>query len=328
MSHLNRRSFNLGLATLGAALIASRNAMAVDAAFPVTIKHAFGETTLNQAPQRIVTIGWMTQDALVALGTTPLAIPEQAWGGDENHILPWLTQALQQSGKPLPQRINFDTDIPYEQVLALQPDAILATYSGLTRDQYERLSVIAPVVAYPDEPWSGTWQDVTLATGKVLGKPAEAQDLVDQTNATIAAAAAAHPQFKGKTFAFASLWVGQANMNVYVRTDPRVQLVEQLGFTLAPAVAALPIDQGYVAQISYENLGTIDADVLITLDEGDEASDALFANPLVQRFRPIVEGHHLRLTDKSFVMATSAPSVIGIPWMLDRFVPELAALFS
>ena len=328
MSNLNRRSFTLGAAALGATLIGSRHATALDADFPLTINHAFGQTTFTQAPQRIVTIGWMTQDAAVALGTVPLAIPEQIWGGDNNHILPWLATALQQKGIALPQRINFDTDIPYEQVLALQPDAILATYSGLTQEQYDRLSIIAPVAAYPDQPWSGSWQDVTLSTGKILGKADEAQVLVDQTNARIVAAAAAHPEFQGKTFAFSSLWVGESNMNVYVRTDPRVQLVEQLGFMLAPGIAALPIDQGFIAQISYENLGTVDADVLITLDEGDAASDALFANPLFQRFRPVVEGHHLRMNDKAFVMATSAPSVIGIPWMLDRFVPELAALFS
>lgn len=328
MSLRNRRSFNLGLITLGAALIGSRPAMAVEAAFPATILHAFGETIFNQAPQRIVTIGWMTADALVALGQAPLAIPEQAWGGDENHILPWLTEALQRNGMELPQRINFDTDIPYEQLLALQPDAILAIYSGLTQEQYDRLSVIAPVAAYPAEPWSGAWQDVTLGTGRVIGKPTEAQALIDRTSAAIAAAAAAHPQFKGKTFAFASLWVGESNMNVYVRTDPRVQLIEQLGFILAPGVAALPIDQGYVSQVSYENLPTVDADLLITIDEGDAASDALYANPLFQRFRPVVDGHHLRMKDKSFAMATSAPSALSIPWMLNRLVPELAALFA
>jgi iron complex transport system substrate-binding protein len=325
MTNLNRRSFTLGLVTLGAAAIGSRAAVAAET-FPVTITHAFGETVFTRAPKRIVTIGWMTPDALVALGQAPLAMSDQSWGGDENHILPWLTEALQQNGMELPPRINFDTDIPYEQLLALQPDAILATYSGITREQYDRLSVIAPVAAYPDEPWSGAWQDVTLATGTVIGKQDEAQALVDQTNAAIAAAAAAHPEFKGKTFTFGSLWVGESNINVYVRTDPRVQLIEQLGFVVAPGIAALPIDQGYIAKISYENLPTVDADLLITLDEGDEASDALYDNPLFRRFRPVLEGHHMRINDKSFAMATSAPSVISIPWMLDRLVPELAAL--
>lgn len=328
MVRLSRRAFTLGAATLGASLITLPKAWASAESFPLSLEHAFGTTVFPAPPQRVVTIGWLTEDAVVALGVAPLAIPQQVWGGDDNHILPWLTEALQRQNMPLPERINFDTDIPYEQILALEPDAIIALYSGLTAEQYERLSVIAPVAAYPDQPWSGSWQDVMLSTGKVLGKPAEAQALIGQTDATIAAAAAAHPEFKGKTFAFASLWAGEGNMNVYVRTDPRVLLVEQLGFTIAPGVAALPIDQGYVAKTSYENLPTVDADILITLDEGDASADALLANPLFQRFRPVVEGRHLRLTDKAFVMATSAPSVIGIPWMLDRFVPELAALLK
>ena len=328
MAQLSRRAFTLGAATLGASLLTLPKVWAAEGAFPVTLQHAFGETVFPAAPKRIVTLGWLTEDAVVALGVAPLAIPQQVWGGDENNVLPWLTEALEQRQMPLPERINFDTDIPYEQILALEPDAIIALYSGLTAEQYERLSVIAPVAAYPDQPWSGSWQDVMMATGKVLGKPAEAQALITQTDAVIAAAAAAHPEFKGKTFAFASLWAGEGNMNVYVRSDPRVLLVEQLGLTIAPGVAALPIDQGYVAKISYENLPTVDADILITLDEGDASADALLANPLFQRFRPVAEGRHLRLTDKSFVMATSAPSVVSIPWMIDRFMPELAALLK
>lgn len=328
MRRFTRRSFNLGAMTLGAALVVPRGAIAREGAFPLTMTHAFGTTTLAAPPRRIVTIGWITQDVVVGLGVPPLAVPEQIWGGDDNHLLPWLTKAIAAKGMAMPERINFDTDIPYERVLALQPHAILAFYSGLTKEQYDRLSVIAPVMAFADEPWSGNWQDITRLTGQALDRAQDAEALVEATSRLIAAKAAEHPEFKGKTFAFGSLWVGESNMNVYVRTDPRVQLVEQLGFTLAPGVAALPIDQGYVAQISYENLASVDADVLITLDEGDAASDALFENPLFRRFRPVVEGHHLRMRDKAFAMATSAPSVLGIPWMLDRFVPELAALLA
>ncbi len=325
MPSISRRSFNLGALSLGAALVIAPAARAGDG-FPLTVKHAFGETTFQSAPKRIVTIGWMTQDAVVALGIAPLAVPEQAWGGDENKLLPWLTAALKDKGMALPERINFDQDIPYEQVLALQPDAILAFYSGLTQEQYDHLSAIAPVAAYPDQPWANNWHDVTLATGQVLGQATEAQAIIDGINAQIDAAAAAHPQFKGKTFTFGSLWVGDNGMNVYSTTDPRVQLMTQLGFVASPGVVELSKAGGYFFTVSFENLSTIDADIVILLDEGGPDSDALYEIDMVKRFKPVAEGRMLRLKDKAFIMATSAPSVLGLPWALEQLVPQLATI--
>lgn len=325
---LSRRLFNTGLAGFGLSLALAPSLARAEDSFPLTVRHAFGETVFDRPPQRIVTIGWMTQDAVVALGVAPLAVPEQAWGGDDNKLLPWLTAALSTAGMPLPQRINFDSDIPYEQVLALQPDAVLAFYSGLTQEQYDRLSAIAPVAAYPDQPWANNWHDVTLATGQVLGKADEARGLIDKANAGIAAAAAQHPEFQGKTFTFASAWVGDPGINVYSLTDPRVQLVQQLGLEPSAGVKALSQQPGYYFPVSFETLGTVNADVVIFLDEGDAESDAIYRTEAMQRFAPIAGHHMLRMTDKAFAMSMSAPSVLAIPWMLERFVPELAKVVS
>ena len=320
---LTRRLFSLGLAALGMAAALAAPAVAQDA-YPVTFTHAFGETTLTAKPERIVTIGWTTQDAVLALGEVPVAIPEQKWGGDEKGVLPWVNDAIAASGKPMPAIINFDTDIPYEQLLGLNPDVILAPYSGLTQEQYNRLSAIAPTVAYAKDPWAGSWQDITLTTGKALGKSAEAQALVDSVDARFAAARAAHPEFEGKTFTFGSLWVGTPGMNVYSATDPRIPMVEQLGLTVSPGVLELSKQPGYFFDVSLENLASVDADVLILLDEGGPEADALYQNELIQRFAPVADGRMLRLNGKSYVMATSAPSPLSIPWMLDQFVAGLA----
>lgn len=320
---INRRLFNLGLAAAGVVAALLSPALAEDA-YPVTFTHAFGETTLAAKPERIVTIGWTTQDAVLALGEVPVAIPEQMWGGDEKGVLPWVNDAVAKLGKPMPEIINFDTDIPYERLLALTPDLILAPYSGITKEQYDRLSAIAPTVAYANDPWAGSWQDIMLTTGKALGKSAEAQAIVDGVNAKFAAAAAAHPEFKGKSFTFGSLWVGTAGMNVYSATDPRIPMVEQLGLVVSPGVTELSKQPGYFFDVSLENLASVDADVLILLDEGGPESDALYANDLIQRFAPVADGRMLRLNGKSYVMATSAPSPLSIPWMLDEFVAGLA----
>ncbi len=49
-------------------------APALAQSFPVTIKHAFGETVIEKAPERIVTWGWGNHDALLALGVVPVAM--------------------------------------------------------------------------------------------------------------------------------------------------------------------------------------------------------------------------------------------------------------
>ena len=61
-------------------------------AFPVTIKHKFGETTFEKAPERVVAIGYTEQDFLLALGIKPVAV--RYWYGDApNAIFPWAVEA-------------------------------------------------------------------------------------------------------------------------------------------------------------------------------------------------------------------------------------------
>ncbi|MDO5730562.1 hypothetical protein [Corynebacterium sphenisci] len=56
-----------------------------EGAFPVTIEHAFGETTIEEAPQRVVALGHSDVDPLLALGVTPVWV--RAWTSEGP--LPW-----------------------------------------------------------------------------------------------------------------------------------------------------------------------------------------------------------------------------------------------
>lgn len=66
-------------------------------AFPVTIEHALGETTIEAEPERVVTLGWGSSDAAIALGVIPVAIPFDSYAGDENGVLPWISEALDEA---------------------------------------------------------------------------------------------------------------------------------------------------------------------------------------------------------------------------------------
>lgn len=293
--------------------------------FPVTIEHALGETTIPAAPTRIVTIGWMSQDTVLALGTVPVGIPDVgAWGGDNDGYYPWVKARVEELGQELPAKLNYDDGIPFEDILALEPDLILARYSGLTPEEYQRLSTIAPTVAYAGERWSGEWRDITRTVGGAMGQSAAAEELVEEAEALIAQYRDAHPEFADHSFLFAgNLAEGADRMPVYVSTDPRVQLMQDLGLTLAPGVAALPTDQGFNIPVSLENLDSVEADLLLVWHPDEAGAAYLATNPIFARFGPVAEGKVISIVDRSFVMATSAPSPLSLPYALEQLVPWL-----
>ena len=49
--------------------------------------------------------------------------------------------------------------LDYEAISDSNPDIILAAYSGITQEEYDLLSEIAPVVAYPENAWQTLWRD-------------------------------------------------------------------------------------------------------------------------------------------------------------------------
>jgi iron complex transport system substrate-binding protein len=258
-------------------------------------------------------------------------MPNYSYGGNEDQVLPWDADAITALGGEAPALLNSDSDqTPFEQFAAAKPDVILAPYSGLTQEDYDTLSKIAPVVAYPDGPWATPWQDQLTIIGKALGLPAKAAAIKDEIDSHIADLATQYPELNGKTFLY-----GAANqpgqLNIYRATDPRVELLTQLGMTVSPSVAAL--DNGsdaasYFYPLSYEKLGDIDTDVLVAYFGDQAAADEFAKTPAVAAMASVQAGHFAPIIGESYVMASSAPSALSIPWMLDRYVPELAKAAS
>src|SRR6185436_17073350 len=154
------------------------------AAFPVTIEHKYGSTTITAAPKRIVVAGLREQDSLLALGVVPVATTEW-YGNHPGAIFPWAEQAL--GDAPKPEVLSFTDGIQFEKIAALRPDLILAVYSGLTQKEYDTLSKLAPTVAQPpgQVDWGSSWQDEITTVGRAIGKPKEAEKLRDETQAKL-----------------------------------------------------------------------------------------------------------------------------------------------
>ncbi len=295
-----------------------------DGTFPVTISHVYGETTFEAAPERVVTVSWINQDAAIALGTIPVGIPFVTWGGDGEGYLPWTRAAI---GDATPPTLYDDSNgIPFEQIVELQPDAIIGTFSGMTQDEYDTLSAIAPTVAYARTPFGTPWEEVTRTVGTILGMSATAESVVNDTLALVQSAGAQYPQLQGKTFAYGS--PSETGMYIYTTVDARVQLLTQLGLVPSAFVQALPVgdDQsGFFVDVSAEQLGEIDADILVLWFGTQEQADAVADLPTIGGVQAYANGAYVPIIGETDVMAVSAPSPLSIPYIIETYVPQLAA---
>lgn len=295
---------------------------------PVTIEHAFGETEITAEPERVATLGWGSTDAALALGVVPVAIEAQSYGGDENGVLPWVAEELDELGAQTPTVVPESTDAPaYEQLAEAAPDLILAVYSGITEEQYELLSEIAPTVAYPDEAWSTPWRDVVSIVGDALGKSAEADDVLADIDAAMEEQAAAHPELAGKTVA--AVWDIAGTFYVYKAADSRVNFLFDLGLENAPAVDELASgDSTFYYTLSYEQLDKLESDILVSFADTEELAEQFLAQPYAQAIPAVKNGAVASVTGTELIAAVSPPTALSLTWGIDRYVEELSAAAS
>ena len=292
--------------------------------FPVTVEHAYGATTLESEPQRVVAWDWSTQDAVIGLGVEPVAMTTYTYGGEEG-VLPWTADALAEQDMETPQLLTYGAEVPFEQIAAAEPDVILAVNSGLTEGDYATLSQIAPTVVQPGDAYVTPWQEQVELVGAALGRTGQAEELVAETSAAITAQAEANPELAGATFAYASGDVSTGQLSLYVPGDVRVQLLTELGMELTPYVADnAPGDGAFSYPVSLEQADQVTSDVLVAWFGDQAAVDAFTADPLVQRVPALASGAFAPVVGESFVMATSAVSALSIPWALEDYVPLLA----
>ncbi|CAN5599308.1 ABC transporter substrate-binding protein [soil metagenome] len=295
------------------------------AAFPVTIKHLYGETTIESASTRVVTLGWSTSDAVIALGLVPVGIPADTWAGDADGFLPWTRAAIGDAA--LPAALDTAAGIPFEAIAALNPDLILAPYSGVTEEEYETLSKIAPTVPPKDGLWASSWQDLTRVTGLVLGLAPEAEQLIADTDAYVASEAAKFPALAGKSFVYGNMGDGTTSFNIYTNGDPRPQFLESMGLVPSELVEELSADPEnlYYGTVSYELANTIVADIVVFWFTDEAEHEAAIATSYYQAIPAVAAGTFAAIIGREYVMATSAFSTLSIAFALGEFLPTLAA---
>ncbi|MCS5733724.1 ABC transporter substrate-binding protein [Herbiconiux daphne] len=287
--------------------------------FPVTVEHQFGETTIPAEPQRVVVVGLTEQDILLELGVTPIATTE--WYGEQPYaVWPWAADLL---GDAEPTVLDQTDGLEFEKIASLKPDLIVGTNAGLSEEDYEKLSDIAPTVTSVEGSglYFSSWQDQTRQVAKAVGRSAEGEELIEGVETAYAEAAAAHPEFAGLTASFSQGTPYDGNMYVYpdgLNTD----FLTDLGFVMTPGLEEYAVDEGQQALISPENMGLIDADVIVFATETAEGVDEVLNFGTTSSLEAVTGGHAV-FTDPELSGAIYFLTPLSQKFVLEKLVPRL-----
>ena len=293
----------------------------------ITIDHAFGTTTIPEAPERVATVNWANHEVPLALGVVPVGMAAANFGDDDGDgLLPWVTERLEELGAETPVLFDENDGIDFEAVPDTDPDVILAAYSGLTQEDYDTLSEIAPVVAYPEAAWATSWRDVIAFNSAGMGMAEEGHELIASIEQEIADAVAAHPELEGTSAMFLTHVdpTDLSEVSFYTANDTRAAFFEDLGLTTPTSVAeASSASDQFSATVSAERVDTFaDVDIIVTYGD-EELVRTLESDPLLSQMPAVANGAIVNLADGPLGTAAN-PTPLAISWVLEDYVAMLA----
>jgi iron complex transport system substrate-binding protein len=340
-----RRVLSAGSLALGAALLAGCStgpaggadaessdaagaSASSDATFPRTVEHVYGETVIPAQPERVATVSWVNQDVALALGVVPVGMAAVEFGGNENQSTDWFDAALAEAGGEAPAKYSEADGINFEALAATEPDVILAAYSGITKEDYDKLSQIAPVVAYPEDvPAFGTsWQDSTRLIGEALGKEAEAEEVVADVEGQITAAAGANPALAGTSFLYGTVDPAAADqIYLFTGVDNRPKFLTSLGMKEAPVMDEnAPDNQAFYITWSPERADELESDIMVSYAADDSVAGTIESDPLLSKIPAVQDDTLVLQTDQQETLSLSAASPLSIPFALENVLPDIA----
>jgi iron complex transport system substrate-binding protein len=294
--------------------------------YPVTIEHAFGETVIEKKPERVATVAFGNQDVVLALGVVPVGFSAANYGvQDDSGMLPWTQQKLEELGVTEPNVFQDTDGIDYEAVSDSKPDIILAPYSGLTQEEYDMLSKIAPVVAYPKTAWTISTEDWIGITAKALGLEEEGKALISNMQSIVAEKIAEHPEFEGKKFVWVSFnETDLSSLHAYSPEDTRCQFLYEFGFSYPESVSQYIKDGSYSLSLSAENADLLyDADFLIGYSS--EAAYAAAAADEVLGEIPALKNNAIVSIESGTVLSAALTTTpLAFDYTIDEYVDKLA----
>ena len=293
----------------------------------MTISHAYGETVIESQPERVATISWGNQDVPLALGIVPVGVSKANYGEtDKNGLLPWTGEKYAELGEESPVVYDDVDGLDYEAISDSNPDIILAAYSGITQEEYDLLSEIAPVIAYPENAWQTLWRDQITMNATALGKKDEGDALVKELETLISDKTSKYSDIEGKTAVFC--YFNPADLGkfyIYLPSDPRAAYLTDLGFEFPESISELAKESdSFSIEVSSENIDVLkDADIIVSYGN-DELLKALQNDALLSTVPAVKNGAVALIEDGSELSASCTPSALSIPATIDEYLEIMA----
>ena len=278
---------------------------------------------MPEEPVRVVSVGVTEQDILLQLGVVPVAVTE--WYGEKPFATwPWAEELL---GDAEPEVLSTSDGFELERIAALQPDLIVGTNAGLTQKDYDLLSQIAPTIPSVEGStrYFSSWQDQTLQVARALGREDDGPGAGRRGPGEVRRGRGRPPRLGGPDRDVLAGWPLR-------RPALRLPGRAQHGLPHRPRLhdddrsRGLRARGGAQAEISAENVGLIDADVVVFATETDEMFDELQGFGTLSTLPAVAENRAV-YTDETLAGAIYFDTPLSLEYALDRLTPmlELAA---
>jgi iron complex transport system substrate-binding protein len=306
---------------VGVFVLGLNSACAAD--WPRQVTDSRGVHQLASAPQRIVSTSVTLTGSLLAIDAPVVAsgatTPNNRFADDQGFLRQWGEIAKQRNVARL-----YIGEANAEAVAAQMPDLILISATGgdSALALYDQLSTIAPtlIINYDDK----SWQALLTQLGEITGHEQQAAARITEFNQQLAAAKT-HMKLPPQPVSALVYTPAAHSANLWTRDSAQGQLMQQLGFALAPLPAGLQASQSQgkrhdIVQLGGENLAAgLNGEALFLFAGDQKEADALSANPLLA---------HLPAVRNKRVYALGAETFRLDYYSATRVLQRLSALFG
>ncbi|MQA00238.1 MAG: ABC transporter substrate-binding protein [Dehalococcoidia bacterium] len=264
---------------------------ATTAAFPRTVAHAMGETTIPEQPQRVVVLDTGELDSAIALGVVPV-------GAVRAPVEDGLLDYLRPQTEGATQLVGTISEPDLEAIAALRPDLILSSKLR-HEDLYDQLGQVTSTVF--SEAVGVVWKENFLLHGEALGYREEAERMLADYEARASELGERLREELGglPTVSIVRFLPGETRL--YQRASFIGTVLEDVGL---PRPAPQDVDD-FALVISEEQIHLADGELIFVTWYGpaeDTTRASFTSNPLWERLEGVQAGHVHEAPDDTWML--------------------------